>query len=605
MFSKTKSFFSRAKSVFSNARSFVSDAYRGVRKGFSKVFSLGGNQSANASSASSSAQPLNYTPDTSARNFSPWTPPNPTQNSSPKTPQKPTSFSSGSGGSASRSPSASNYSQASYSPSGGSSFIQPQASKTTSISAGSIGSGTQTYSAPSSPGTGNMQGVVNGINFASGTDVNTGVNPQTGEVAQPAAAAGVQQKTATEKFEEEMMKLQNQERSPDMAGAFNRAQEQSGKLQAQQQMNNTQGQINGITAGMNTDLLNYRAAVAREGGTMGGFGGIEAEVTREATIKLLPLQAQLANDRGNFQAASEHMDTLFNIYSKEAQNSADVWNRGIATYQGLLTTKEKNRLAEITARKQSDVDSWKAMGAEQNGYIKEFLKAGDRAAVAAMSSIRPLNNVNASPAEKALSLANYQRDVSNVLSQYGGSLSKAGGSEAPIVKSINGVDMQWNKSTNNWETIGGNSPGSLDLKQKSLDQISLLRDTAKKALDTEIVKASGRSGLRKFLEQQLVGSTDYTQLVSLTNTLKVNVLSLMTDPTIKKFFGPQMSNADVLLMTSAGTTLNPELNSPKQMRDELNRLDQLFNRMQTTVRIGESGANIITAPNGELIQITD
>lgn len=77
-------------------------------------------------------------------------------------------------------------------------------------------------------------------------------------------------------------------------------------------------------------------------------------------------------------------------------------------------------------------------------------------------------------------------------------------------------------------------------------------------------------------------------------------MALMTDPAVKKFFGPQMSNADVTLMTAAGTTLNPNQMSPAQMKEEATRLDDLLNRMETAVRTGASASqNVITAPDNQ------
>jgi hypothetical protein len=73
--------------------------------------------------------------------------------------------------------------------------------------------------------------------------------------------------------------------------------------------------------------------------------------------------------------------------------------------------------------------------------------------------------------------------------------------------------------------------------------------------------------------------------VAETNTLRTNVLTMMTDPAIKKFFGPQMSNADVQLMTSAGTTLNPELQSPEKLKSELLRLQDFVNRAKESLKV--------------------
>lgn len=121
---------------------------------------------------------------------------------------------------------------------------------------------------------------------------------------------------------------------------------------------------------------------------------------------------------------------------------------------------------------------------------------------------------------------------------------------------------------------------------KAQNQIKLVKSSLEKA--NSLAHASGRSGLRRTAESWLVGSTDYTNLEAETNTLRTNVLTLATDPAIKKFFGPQMSNADVQLMTSAGTTLNPELQSPTNMRTELTRLTDLIGRMEKSVQQGGS-----------------
>ncbi len=126
-------------------------------------------------------------------------------------------------------------------------------------------------------------------------------------------------------------------------------------------------------------------------------------------------------------------------------------------------------------------------------------------------------------------------------------------------------------------------------KGSALDSINLVKSSLERA--TNLAGASGRSGLRRNIENWLVGSTDYTNLVAETNTLRTNVLTMMTDPDIKKFFGPQMSEADVRLMTSAGTTLNPELQSPANMRIELARLKDLINRAEIAVKQGLDGSN--------------
>ena len=133
-------------------------------------------------------------------------------------------------------------------------------------------------------------------------------------------------------------------------------------------------------------------------------------------------------------------------------------------------------------------------------------------------------------------------------------------------------------------------------KSKSLDQINLVRQSIDAS--RSYAGASGRSGARKSFEAWFIGSTDYTNLVAETNTLRTNVLTLMADPGVKKFFGPQMSNRDVELMTSAGTTLNHELQDPERLLAELDRLEDIVNRAEAA--IGSAGQAGMQSEEDEL-----
>lgn len=126
---------------------------------------------------------------------------------------------------------------------------------------------------------------------------------------------------------------------------------------------------------------------------------------------------------------------------------------------------------------------------------------------------------------------------------------------------------------------------------------------------TRLSNASGNTGVMGKAGRFLGGADDYTNLTAQTNTIRTNVLSLMTDPSIKKFFGPQMSDADVRLMTSAGTTLNPELQSPEALKAELIRLNELLQRMDAAVpsgggsSVGPEEPQSFTLPSGQVVNL--
>lgn len=160
--------------------------------------------------------------------------------------------------------------------------------------------------------------------------------------------------------------------------------------------------------------------------------------------------------------------------------------------------------------------------------------------------------------------------------------AKKGLEEEKLRKEIEKLELEVETKAKKEEIAG--TAGGPPKTQKTLDQLNFLTTTLNEAKN--LAGASGRSGARKKFEAWFVGSTDYTNLVAKTNTLRTNVLTLATDPGIKKFFGPQMSEADVELMTSAGTTLNPELQRPEELKTELTRLEDWINRARMAVANG-------------------
>lgn len=117
-------------------------------------------------------------------------------------------------------------------------------------------------------------------------------------------------------------------------------------------------------------------------------------------------------------------------------------------------------------------------------------------------------------------------------------------------------------------------------------QIDLFKASLEKAKG--LASASGTAGWKIAIGDRLVGDTSFRRLENVTDTLRTNVLSLATDPNVKKFFGPQMTEADVRLMTAGGTTLNPKSQSPDDMLEEIKRLEGLASRIDSAMPSGSA-----------------
>lgn len=311
------------------------------------------------------------------------------------------------------------YSSPSYDPSGlsGTSFAQSSFAgpSNTAVSAGQIGAGTPSINTPSAPSAVNYHGDVIGKNVSLGADPTTGLIGVAGTdpLSSPDAVDAARRKKAFDDYVDKLVKPASQEES------YLRAQRESGIQQARQQQQNTQNQINGITAQMNTDLLKLRDTASHEGVVEAVYGGQQAQVTREATIRLLPLQAQLSADQGNLHMAEQNLDTLFNIYSKDAQNSVDFYNSNVKAAYNFMTDEEKIKAETKSKDKQVVLDRIKSDTEDQKNLAFELLKAGNTAGYKALTDIRPPSNTNVSPEVFAQDYANYQRDVANVVTKYG------------------------------------------------------------------------------------------------------------------------------------------------------------------------------------------
>lgn len=107
--------------------------------------------------------------------------------------------------------------------------------------------------------------------------------------------------------------------------------------------------------------------------------------------------------------------------------------------------------------------------------------------------------------------------------------------------------------------------------QDSGYQISNLKG----ALDNvqKLKGAAGPSAISRKLGDVFVGDSSFRQLEAYVDTVKSNLLTLVTDPNIKKFFGPQMSNRDVELMTSTASSLDAQRLSPEQIQVEVDKVN--------------------------------
>lgn len=106
-------------------------------------------------------------------------------------------------------------------------------------------------------------------------------------------------------------------------------------------------QLNSVVAKQNADLLNLRGIGSQEGVTETVYGGQSAAINREAAIKALPIQAQLAGAQGNLQLAQDYLTQLTTIKQEEINNTFQYKMQVFDSIKDFVTSSEKTRLDKM------------------------------------------------------------------------------------------------------------------------------------------------------------------------------------------------------------------------------------------------------------------
>ena len=148
----------------------------------------------------------------------------------------------------------------------------------------------------------------------------------------------------------------------------------------------------------------------------------------------------------------------------------------------------------------------------------------------------------------------------------------------------------------------------VDQTDSLLNTVGFMRESIE-AIKGGLYKGASQGEASKFIAELVRGTSKEAQLRSYADTLKSNMLSIATDPSIKQFFGPQMSDADVRLMTASATNLNVDDMTPKQILAETNRIEEFIGKYESAVKAKASGRasqpGVMTAPDGREVIIID
>jgi hypothetical protein len=384
-----------------------------------------------------------------------------------------------------------------------------------------------------------------------------------------------------------------QKRINDLSGFTAQEEARKAALLADPALQAKRQSVQDLTTQLNSLIAESKAIPVRiqqdalgRGVTAGGMAPIQAAQLRNNAIQSLSVGSLLSASQGNLTLALDQVDRSIQAEfgPKKAELAALQANLDNMLKDPNLSLGQKKR-AEI-AQARLDAEKTKVAQQEQD---KQATKDAVISAVSKNTGNPKLTSIAMGALNKATSAA----EVAQIVQQLGLSTmteeQRLSQSNADRAFNQSAYQFGVQQDAKNAASATSNAPVTPEQAQKSKDQLDLVMKTLDKA-----DALSGRSGsdtMWEKLKQNVGGQTEFTNLVALTNTLRTNVLTMQTDPAIKKFFGPQMSNADVQLMTAAGTTLNPSLQSPEALKEEIGRIKDLVQRAKDAVATGESGSS--------------
>lgn len=318
------------------------------------------------------------------------------------------------------------------------------------------------------------------------------------------------------------------------------------------------------------------------------IGQAQREVTqadREAAIRDAGLAARASVLQGNIETATAAVNQAVNIaYQDRTLRNQNLINQ-INSVQAVLGEQKSEILEQDRRRYEEDqaaivraqnlMDNAVANGYVNANQIESLLKLTDPVVQAEQAQFLIAQGVKA------------KLDAARAA-------AASSGTEAPELKNFgtsdNPIWKQWNSQLGTWEEVSGLSQSTVEVenaKQTKL-QIDFLLDTTARILGDDekeydsLYGAASPNPTAEWVRRNVgSSSTDYTQLKSYAETLRVNVLTMMSDPDIRKFFGPQMTERDAQFMMSAGSTMNVDTQTPTQIKQEVERFESILGQMAT------------------------
>lgn len=359
-------------------------------------------------------------------------------------------------------------------------------------------SASPSISMPSSPSYSNV-GTINSAGLDTGmSDIFT-KDPATGQYVKVPQEQKTPEQLAAEERQSSIEELMGMvPRKDSVLNSEEYRQQQEVVNQKRQELNNYTAQLNSIVAKQNQDLLSTRGTLSAEGGTEAVYGGIAATINREAAIKALPVQAQIAAAQGNLELAQDYLSQVKSI--KEEQIDAD-YNYNVAKFSAIkdyVKGEEKIKLDSILKNEERAHANAKTNLETQKSWAELAIKQGKS------NLVTQINAVNVGD-------PNFTEKIGKIVSQIPGATasSTGGGVLSTLPTSIQGkvisiaqgvtdspIGKRYNAAVESVNTVNG-----IDAKSKNPADHQAIVYAFAKALDPDsAVKEGEYDTIKKYAQ---------------------------------------------------------------------------------------------------------
>lgn len=140
------------------------------------------------------------------------------------------------------------------------------------------------------------------------------------------------------------IKLLTENKTPDYAAEYAKAEKEAGILEQQQRENDLTAQLTAINTKAQQDQLKLRQIAGTEGVTDVVYGAQQTRLAQDAAIAALSIQSELAAVQGKLEFAKDRLNTLFNLKMKTAEMNHERTNKIIDSVYDLADDMQKEAI---------------------------------------------------------------------------------------------------------------------------------------------------------------------------------------------------------------------------------------------------------------------